>query len=100
MIREILSILFIIMALVFMLFGVIGIFRFKDFYSRILISSKVETVGFITLMGGIVIKYGISYFSLKILLICILVVITNPLSTHAIARSALINGYKIKKEDK
>ncbi|MPW25748.1 cation:proton antiporter [Alkalibaculum sp. M08DMB] len=81
-----------------MLFGVIGIFRFKDFYSRILISSKVETVGFITLMAGVVIKYGFTYFSLKILLICLVVVITNPLSTHAIARSALISGFKIKEE--
>ncbi len=83
---------------VIIFFGVFGIFRFREFYSRILITSKVDTMGFITLMAGVIVHAGFSFFSLKVVLLVILMIITNPLSTHAIARSAHISGYKIKKE--
>ncbi|MBF7097080.1 monovalent cation/H(+) antiporter subunit G [Alkalibacter mobilis] len=95
----IISNLLIFVSLGFMIFGIIGIFRFKDFYARILISSKVETVGFLTIMVGLMFRTGISYSTMKIMLICLLAIITNPLSTHAIARSAYLSGYKTGKEN-
>lgn len=95
---DFLAYLLIVIALIFMSLGVIGLFRFKDFYSRILISSKIETVGFLTIMIGFIILSGLSYAAMKILLITILVMITNPLSTHAIARSAFLSGYTINQE--
>ena len=88
----------IIIALIFMAFGVIGLFRFNDFYSRILISSKIETVGFLTIMIAFTILSGFSYATLKIFLITLMVMVTNPLSTHAIARSAFLSGYTINQE--
>lgn len=97
---ETLASLLILIALFFMFFGVLGLFRFKDFYARILISSKIETVGFLTIMIGLMLFSGFSFASLKIFLILLLMIITNPLSTHAIARSAFINGYKPKEREK
>lgn len=82
----------------FIAFGLLGIYRFKNFYPRILVASKVDTVGFITIMIGVMVKHGLSYFSLKVFLIMILTLIINPLITHSIARSAFNSGYKIKKE--
>ncbi len=82
----------------FIAFGILGIYRFKNFYPRILVASKVDTVGFITIMIGVMVKHGLSYFSLKVFLIMILTLIINPLITHSIARSAFNSGYKIKKE--
>jgi multicomponent Na+:H+ antiporter subunit G len=84
---------------IFIGFGVFGIYRFNDFYSRILIASKVDTVGFITIMLGVIIKRGWSYFSFKILIILMIMIIINPLVTHSIARSAFFSGYKVKKEE-
>jgi multicomponent Na+:H+ antiporter subunit G len=55
-------------------------------------------MGFITLMAGVMVHSGFSFFSLKVLLLVVLVIITNPLSTHAIARSAHLSGYKTKRE--
>jgi multicomponent Na+:H+ antiporter subunit G len=75
-------------ALIFMGFGVIGMFRLRNFYARILISAKVDTVGFLTMMAGIMVSAGFSFFSLKLGLITALVLLTNPIATHAIARSA------------
>ncbi|WP_303868513.1 monovalent cation/H(+) antiporter subunit G [Acetobacterium wieringae] len=95
---DLLANLLITVALIFMALGVIGLFRFKNFYSRILISAKIETVGFLTIMIGLVILSGFSYAALKIMLITLLVMITNPLSTHAIARSAFLSGNTINQD--
>ena len=81
-------------ALVFMALGVIGVFRFQHFYARILITSKVEIVGFLTLMAGIMIRHGLSVFSLKVALISLFVILTNPISTMAITRAAHRSGVK------
>lgn len=97
-IMEWIANIIIVIGLVFMSLGVFGIFRFKDYFSRILVSAKVDTVGFITIMIGLMIKHGFDFFSGKILLVLALYVITNPIATHAITRSAHISGYRIKKE--
>lgn len=78
-----------------MLFGVVGIFRFENFYLRLLVSSKVDTVGALTLIIGLLIRHGIGYFSGKLLLIIGIMLILNPLVAHMIARSAYLSGYKL-----
>jgi len=88
----------IIIGLVFMLLGVIGIFRFKDYYARVLVSAKVDTVGFITVLIGLMLKQGFNFFSAKVLIAVVFFVITNPIGTHAVTRSAFLSGYRIKKE--
>lgn len=75
--------------LFFIFAGLYGLFHFNHFYSRILISSKVETVGFMAIMTAVIVEQGLSFFSLKVVLICLLVLVTNPLATHALVRSAL-----------
>lgn len=87
----------IIIALVFMVIGVAGLFRFQGFYHRILITSKVEVLGFITIMIGIMMNSGINFFTGKVFLIMMILVVTNPLASHAIARSAYRSGHKLKK---
>lgn len=88
----------IIIGLLFMALGVFGVYRFKDYFSRILVSAKVDTVGFITIMIGLMLRHGFDFFTGKLLLVLALYVITNPIATHAITRSAHISGYRIKKE--
>lgn len=88
----------IIIGLLLMAFGVFGVFRFKDYFSRVLIGAKIDTVGFITIMIGLILKNGLNYFSGKIFLVLVLYIVTNPIATHAITRSAYLSGYRIKKE--
>ena len=73
------------------LFGVIGIYRFKNFYVRILVSAKIDTVGAITIVIGVAVKHGFSFFSLKVLLLMLIMMIVNPLASHMIARSAYLS---------
>ena len=78
-----------------MVFGVIGIFKYKNFYIRILVTTKIDTVGTFTLIIGIAVKNGFSFFSLKLLLLTALMMIINPLVSHMTARSAYLCGYEI-----
>ena len=94
-ILEIIGNIVIAIGVFFMLFGVIGIFRFKDFYHRILVASKIDTVGMITLLLGLAIRHGISFFSAKMVLMMIIVLILNPLVAHIMVRSAYRSGYKL-----
>lgn len=88
----------IVVGLLFMALGVFGMFRFKDYFSRVLIGGKVDTVGLITILVGLILKNGFTFFSGKILLVLVLYIMTNPIATHAITRSAYLSGYRIKKE--
>jgi multicomponent Na+:H+ antiporter subunit G len=75
----------------FMLLGIIGIFKFRNFYARILITAKIDTVGSLTFIIGVAVKHGFSFFSLKLLLLAALILFINPLVTHMIARSAYLS---------
>jgi multicomponent Na+:H+ antiporter subunit G len=75
-----------------MFFGVLGLFRFNDILLRLLVIVKIDTVGAITFMIGIMIRHGLSFFSLKVLLIIVLFLILNPLTAHVIARAAYLSN--------
>ena len=82
------------LGVVFMLFGVVGIFQTKkDFYYRILVACKIDTVGFLTLAIGIAIRQGFSFVTGKLFLIVIIMMVLNPLVAHIMVRSAYKGGY-------
>jgi len=78
----------------FILVGVIGIVKYENFFTRILVTAKIDTVGVITVFLGMAIRHGAGFFSLKVLLLVGIVMILNPLTSHMIARSAYLSGYK------
>lgn len=88
--------IFILTGVFFIAFGIFGILKFTDFYARILIASKVDTVGFMSIMIGVVFKQGLNFFSLKVMLILFSMIIINPVMTHSMARSAFIGKFKNK----
>lgn len=90
---EVIGNILIGIGVVLMVFGAVGLFRFKDFYPRILIASKIDTVGLLTLLGGVALRHGISFFSGKVLLIIIIILILNPLVAHIVASAAYEAGY-------
>jgi len=85
---------------IYIIFGIIGIFRFSNMYSRLLTSSKIDTVAAITLLIALIIKSKFTIFSLRLLLILFFIMITNPISNHIIVRSAYLNGISVRKEVK
>ncbi len=98
MMRETIGIVFMAAGIFFLFFGALGIYRYKNFYARSLVASKIDTVGFLTLLVGVMIHQGISMFSLKVLAILSLGMVINPLVSHYIVRSAYKSGYHVKKD--
>ena len=92
---DILGLIIMILGLVFMAIGIFGIFRFKTFYARMLVVTKVDTVGVMVFLLGLAIRQGFSFFSGKLLLIIVCVLILSPLVSHMIARSAYISGVEL-----
>jgi multicomponent Na+:H+ antiporter subunit G len=92
---DILSYIIIGLGIFFMLIGVVGLFQpGRDFYYRILIACKVDTVGMLTIGIGLIIRHGLTFFSGKVFLIIVIIMVLNPLVAHIVARSALKSGFK------
>lgn len=96
--KELIGNIIIGIGLVFILIGVFGLYRFRNFYSRILIGAKIDTVGFITICIGVIVRSGITWFSLKVVLLIAVVMIINPVVTHTIAHSAYYGGHGMEGE--
>lgn len=87
-----------ILSWIYIAFGIIGIFRFSNMYSRLLTSSKIDTVASITILFALILKSGFTPISIRLFLILVFILITNPISNHVIARSAYLNGISVRKE--
>ena len=92
---EVVGLFTMFLGLVLMAIGIFGIFRFKTFYARMLVVSKVDTVGVMVFLMGLAIRHGFSFFSGKLLLIIICILILSPLVSHMVARSAYISGVEL-----
>ena len=78
----------------FMLVGSIGINRLPDFYTRAHAAGKVDTLGILMFLGGLAVFQGFSLNAAKLVLIILFVTFTSPVATHALARRALLFGFK------
>ena len=71
---------------IFLLLGSIGLLRMPDSYNRIQAGTKASTLGtLLTLIGLILI---IPAWWNKFLLLAIFIIITNPVSSHVLARAS------------
>jgi len=77
---------------VFLFLGALGIFRMPDFYTRIQAGTKASTLGAMSLLLGV--AFLEPDWWIKLFIITIFVGISNPLSSHAIARAS--HKHKIK----
>lgn len=98
MINIYISSLLLLFSAIFIAFGIIGIYKYKDVYSKLLTSSQIDTVAAITTIMALIIRTGFSQSSVKLLLILLFIMLTGPVSNHIIARSAYMFGYNPKKE--
>lgn len=78
----------------FILIASIGIFRFKDLYSRLHASTKAPSFGIFLIVIGVCIFFNEPLVYLKGLLIVLFIYLTAPLATHAIIKSFKDNNGK------
>jgi multicomponent Na+:H+ antiporter subunit G len=104
-IQVIISALFVVMGIIFMLMGSIGILRLPDFFARTHAVSKSDTIGIIFVIFGLIIYEGFSPHSVKLFFIILFIALSNPIGSHALGKAAIKSGLKPffsseKKEDK
>ena len=74
----------------FLFLGNFGVLRLPDVYNRIQAGTKCTTLGaFLTIIGVGIMQPGWFW---KTLLIAVFVLVTNPISSHAIARASMKSG--------
>ncbi|MEM7407891.1 MAG: monovalent cation/H(+) antiporter subunit G [Pseudomonadota bacterium] len=74
--------------------GAIGMLRFPDMYTRMHAASVTETLGLGLLLTGMLIHATTWLVAIKLVLLGILLFVTNPTSSHALAKAALHGGLK------
>lgn len=93
--REILGTIFIVLGLGFDFFGCLGLIRFPDVYNRLQASTKCVTLGTCSILFCTFIFRGFTATGIKALLCIIFILLTVPVSAHALARGAHISGVKL-----
>ncbi|MBN2799281.1 MAG: monovalent cation/H(+) antiporter subunit G [Deltaproteobacteria bacterium] len=76
----------------FLFLGALGIYRMPDVYNRLHAGTKATTLGNILTLVG----FGLTHpeWLPKIALVVLFVILTNPLSSHALARAAIRSGVR------
>ena len=87
-IREILTILFVTLGVFFSAVSVIGTIKQKDFLSYLQITGIGSGAGIVLCCIGLLIYEGFSMVGFKIVFIGLMLLLTGPIGTHAIAKAA------------
>lgn len=84
----------IVTGLIFNFLGCLGLIRFPDVYNRLQASAKCVTLGTCGILLGLFFFKGFTATGIKALLCLVFIVVTSPVSAHALARSAYRSGAK------
>jgi multicomponent Na+:H+ antiporter subunit G len=73
---------------IFLFLGALGVLRMPDVFNRIQAGTKATTLGTMLFLIGITIGHPEVVPALKIIILILFIIFTNPLSSHALARAA------------
>ncbi len=96
---EILSVIFCLAGLFFLVVAAIGMIRLPDVFTRSHAVSLTDSLGALLLLIGIAIYEGWSLNVFKILAVLALLYLQNPVIAHATLRAAIRAGLKPWKEE-
>jgi len=89
---EVLVHLFLLLAAVFNLMGLVGILLFPDPYTRLQASSTCSTTAVISVFIAVMLEAGLSAITGKVLVITLFFFVSSPVGAHIIARYAWNTG--------
>ena len=80
---------FLSIGLLLMGIAAVGVIKLPDFFTRLHASGVGETLGAFLITIGMMILTGFHFISIKILIIYIILMLTNPIGTHLIMLEAV-----------
>ncbi len=98
MILTYLGYLFVTVGVIFLFLGALGILRMPDIFTRLQAGTKATTLGALGTIIGVGLLQPEWFW--KTLIIAIFFAISNPISSHALARGSYKNGHKPYMNDK
>jgi len=83
---------FILLGSVFLFLGALGIYRMPDLYNRLQAGTKASTLGAMSVVLGV----GLMQpdWLIKLIVIILFIGVSNPLSSHALARASYRSGIR------
>jgi len=93
--NSIVGLVLISIGLAFDLFGCLGLVRLPDVYNRLQAATKCVTLGTCSILFGTFVIVGFTAAGMKSLLCMLFLILTAPVSAHAIARGAHRAGVKL-----
>ncbi len=82
--------LLLLLGMLFLLLGAIGVVRMPDPYTRIQAGTKAATLGTLAVLAGV--AFHRPDWILKLVVVALLVLITNPVGSSTLARALLQSG--------
>ncbi len=74
--------------------GGVGLLRMPDFFSRVHAAGVTETLAAPLLLVGLMLQMELSLDLVKVLMILLFILATNPTATQAMAKATLTGGQK------
>ncbi len=96
MLMSLIGAIIVLIGSIFLLLGSLGVYRMPDVYNRMQAGTKATTLGSILFYLGIGLIMP-SWIG-KLILLIVFIILTNPVSSHALARAS--HFIKIKMSDK
>lgn len=87
------------LGLLFLTIGTVGILRFRDIYSRLQASGVSDNAGLGLLLLGLIAIGGLEGRDLALGFLLVLLLVTNPIATHSIAKSAFTQRHTGSEEE-
>lgn len=78
----------------FVLIGTLGLLRLPDVFTRLHGAGMTDTMGAGLLVLGMLLQSPDWLVAVKLLLIVVFLAFTSPMTSHALARAAILDGIK------
>lgn len=88
-ITTIITIILAALGLFFMLTSLFGLSVYPDFFSRLHVQGVGDTLGALLIVLAMMVQTGFTLLSLKIFLVFVLIMLTNPLGTNMMIIAAI-----------
>ena len=100
MIRFVLCCLFFAFGLFVFFTEVLGVFRFRFVLNRMHCAALGDTLGITSMAIGTIIYLGLSFASLKVILLLLCLGLTSPVSSHLVAKIGVKSDGKVREHVK
>lgn len=96
--RFVIAALFILIGVLSEIMAVIGVFKFKHVLSRMHASAIGDTVALLFVIVGVCIITGLSFTTLKLILVVVFLWLTSPISSHLVSMTEVKTNDELEKD--